>query len=436
MPTKFDLAYLAAAPVMAPLQILKLMRSGRPIAPLWERLRGPFLSKGDKPRIWVHAVSLGEVSAGRPLVRLLSAANPDYEVVVSASTETGRDHAARLYGMERSFACPLDFSWTVSKAFDSVNPALLVLLELEVWPNLVAEAMRRNVPVAVVNGRITDRSAQGYMRFKNALASTFGGIGLYAVQTDAYAERFAAIGAPRERIVVTGSMKYDCSVVVGNPEKRDAMRRRLLLRPESLVLVAGSTHPGEEQAVAEAATKLSARFPNLRLVLVPRHVNRVGQLVKDLSSWGFSAVRKTAIDAAGVTCRPPIGPKEAMLVDTTGELGDVYHAADVVFVGGSLIPHGGQNVIEPAGLGLPVLWGPHTFNFDDAVARILAAGGGQMVKDGAELAAALEELLADPRRRQMMGAAAQQSIARAQGAAEKTAEMLKRMLTGAAPIQS
>jgi len=186
--------------------------------------------------------------------------------------------------------------------------------------------------------------------------------------------------------------------------------------------------------VVDAVTKLSVRFPGLRLVLVPRHVNRVNDVVKDLASWGFSAVRKTAIDAAGVTCRPPIGPKEVMLVDTTGELGDVYHAADAVFVGGSLIPHGGQNVIEPAGLGLPVLWGPHTFNFDDAVARILAAGGGQMVKDGAELALALEGLLADPRRRQMMGAAAQSAIARAQGAAEKTAEMLKNMLAGERPV--
>ncbi|HOX06714.1 MAG TPA: glycosyltransferase N-terminal domain-containing protein [Planctomycetota bacterium] len=434
MPTKFDLAYLAAAPVMGPLQVIKLLRARRPVGPLWERLRGPFLERGKKPRIWVHAVSLGEVAAGRPLVRLLAAANPDYEVVVSASTETGRDQAARLYGNERTFPCPLDFSWTVAKAFDSVNPALLVLLELEVWPNLVGEAVRRRVPVAVVNGRITERSAQGYMRFKSALASTFGNIDLYAVQTEAYAERFAAIGAPRDRIVVTGSMKYDCSVVVGNPEKRETMRRRLLMRPETLVLVAGSTHPGEEQAVVDAVTKLSVRFPGLRLVLVPRHVNRVNDVVKDLASWGFSAVRKTAIDAAGVTCRPPIGPKEVMLVDTTGELGDVYHAADAVFVGGSLIPHGGQNVIEPAGLGLPVLWGPHTFNFDDAVARILAAGGGQMVKDGAELALALEGLLADPRRRQMMGAAAQSAIARAQGAAEKTAEMLKNMLAGERPV--
>jgi 3-deoxy-D-manno-octulosonic-acid transferase len=288
--------------------------------------------------------------------------------------------------------------------------------------------------VAVVNGRITDRSAQGYLRFRNFLAPTFRQISLYAVQTEAYAERFAAIGAPRERIVVTGSMKYDCSVVVGNPEKRELMRRRLLLQPDSLVLVAGSTHPGEEQALVDAVARLTTRFPTLRLVLVPRHPNRVNQLVKDLAAWGFSAVRKTAIDAAGVTCRPPLGGRELLLVDTTGQLGDVYHAADVVFVGGSLIPHGGQNVIEPAGLGLPVLWGPHTFNFDDAVARIAAAGGGRMVADGEELARAVEELLADARLRQVMGAAAQQSIAHAQGAAEKTAAMLGKLLAGSPPI--
>ena len=434
MPTRFDLAYLVAAPVLAPLQVLKLLRSRRPVRPLWERLRGPFLASGKKPRIWVHAVSMGEVSAGRPLVRLLAAANPNCEVVVSASTETGREHAARLFGMERTFPCPLDFSWTVARAFDSVNPALVVLLELEIWPNLVGEAARRKIPVAVVNGRITDRSAQGYLRVKNLLAPTFRQISLYAVQTEAYAQRFAAIGAPRERIVVTGSMKYDCSVVVGNPEKRELMRRRLLLQPDALVLVAGSTHPGEEQAVVEAAARVSTRFPSLRLVLVPRHVNRVNQLVKDLAAWGFSAVRKTAIDAAGITCRAPIGPRELLLVDTTGQLGDVYHAADVVFVGGSLIPHGGQNVIEPAGLGLPVLWGPHTFNFDDAVARIAAAGGGRMVSDGETLARAVEELLADPRRRQMMGAAAQESVAHAQGAAEKTADMLKKLLSGSPPV--
>lgn len=430
MPSAFDLAYLAAAPALLPLRILKLLRAGRPISPLWSRLRGPFLPKGGKPRIWVHAVSLGEVQAARPLVAALQAGNPGHDTVVSASTETGQDLALKLWGPQRAFPCPLDLSPVVGRAFDEVGPDLLVLMELEVWPNMVREAARRGVPVAVVNGRITERSARSYLRARRFLAGTFARVGLYAVQTEAYAERFAAVGAPRDRIRVTGSMKYDCSVIVSRPEKREAMRRRLLLPADALVLVAGSTHPGEEAVVCDVAARLSAGFPKLRLVVVPRHVNRVNQLVRELSAVGWLAVRKTAVDAAGVTCRPPLGPRELMLVDTSGELSDVYHAADAVFVGGSLIPHGGQNVIEPAALGLPVLWGPHAFNFEDAVKRLSVSGGGRQVGGPDDLARALEELFSDPVRRRAVGLAAQQAIADAQGAAARTAELLGDLMAG------
>jgi 3-deoxy-D-manno-octulosonic-acid transferase len=192
----FDLAYLAAAPVVLPLYMARLWRARRPLTPLWERLRGPFAEPGTGPRIWVHGVSVGEVLASRTLVAALGDGLPGCEVLVSASTETGRAVAVQTYGEGRSFPCPLDLSPVVRRAFDSVRPRLLVLMELEVWPNLVAEAVRRRVPVAVVNGRITDRSARGYARLRPLLSGTFGRLDLCAVQTAAYACRPGASGSP------------------------------------------------------------------------------------------------------------------------------------------------------------------------------------------------------------------------------------------------
>lgn len=394
-----------------------------------DRLGGPFLEPGKEPRIWVHAVSVGEALAARTLVEALGAGFPEHHVAVSASTETGRDVAARLYGDSNTFPSPLDLSGPVQKAFDSVRPELLVLMELEVWPNLVAEAARRKVPVAVVNGRITERSARSYVRLRPFFKGTMERIGLFAVQTQVYAERFKAIGAPSARVKVTGSMKYDAvSAAAVSAADREKMRRRLALPADALVLVGGSTHPSEELALLGAASQLREKFPALRVVLVPRHTNRVEKLVPEIESAGWQVGLRSGMSAGAALMREAQGPGEVLLVDTMGELADVYRAADLAFLGGSLIPHGGQNMMEPAALGLPVLYGPHTGNFTETVAVLGRAGGGRTVADAGELRFALEELLADEDKRRQLGAAAREAIVKAQGATGRNVELLRGLL--------
>ncbi len=427
--TRFDLAYYVLAPIMVPLYLVKLWRARRPIAPVWDRLSGPFLEKGEKPRVWVHAVSVGEALAARTLVEALERELPGHEVVVSASTETGRDVAARTYGGSRVFPCPLDLSGSVRKAFDSVRPALIVLMELEIWPNLLAEAERRGVPVAVVNGRLSERAGRRYVRWGGLLRGTVRRVGLFCVQTQAYAERFKAIGAPADRVEVTGSMKYD-AVSAGrvSAEERGATRRRLGLPSEARVVVGGSTHPGEEVTLLGAVEKLRARFPDLRAVVVPRHTNRVGKLVPEIGAAGWKVRLRSEMGAGSALMRASQAADEVLVVDTMGELGDLYKTADAVFVGGSLIPHGGQNMMEPAALGLPVLYGPHTANFTETVALLEKAGGARTVANAAELESALDELLGDPDRRRAMGEAGRDAILGAQGATERNAALLKDLL--------
>ncbi len=430
--TRFDVAYYALAPLMVPLYLLKLWRARRPIAPVWDRLSGPFLDAGEKSRIWVHAVSVGEALSARTLVEALKAElGEDYDVVVSASTETGRDVAARTYGGQSVFPCPLDVSRSVKKAFDSVKPALIVLMELEIWPNMIAEAERRGVPVAVVNGRITDRSASGYARIAGLMRGTMQRVSLYSVQTQIYGERMKAIGAPSERVEVTGSMKYDgarTDTVTG--ADREKVRRSLALPADALVLVCGSTHPSEELILLRIATSLLPDFPSLRVVLVPRHTNRVEVLVPEIESVGWKVRRRSKMSRTAALMREAQADGEVLVIDTVGELGDVYRAADVAFLGGSFIPHGGQNMMEPAGLGLPVLYGPHTANFVETVALLNKSGGGRTVGDEDALRTALKELLADEAKRSQLGAAGRQAIIDAQGATAKNVELLKGLLAG------
>ncbi|MHC4917283.1 MAG: 3-deoxy-D-manno-octulosonic acid transferase [Planctomycetota bacterium] len=427
--TRFDLAYLALAPVMVPLYLLKLWRARRPIAPVWDRLSGPFLAPGEKPRIWVHAVSVGEALAARTLVEALEREFPGREVVVSASTETGRDVAARTYGGGKVFPCPLDLSGSVRKAFDAVRPELIVLMELEIWPNLLAEAERRKVPVAVVNGRLTERAARRYVQVGLFLRRTIGRVGLFCVQTQAYAERFKAIGAPADRVRVTGSMKYDAvSARRVSADERGTTRRRLGLPSNAAVVVGGSTHPTEEAALLGAVESLRERFPDLRAVVVPRHTNRVGALVPEIEAAGWKVRLRSETGTGAALMRESQAAGEVLVVDTMGELGDVYKAADAVFVGGSLIPHGGQNMMEPAGLGLPVLYGPHTGNFAETVALLERAGGGRKVADAADLESALGELLGDAEKRRAMGEAGRNAILSAQGATEKNLALLKSLV--------
>ena len=390
-------------------------------------------------RIWIHAVSVGEAVVAATLAEALLAQLNHHEIVVSTTTPTGQEVARRRFGEDRAFYLPLDFSGPVRRAFRRTKPDVLVLMELEIWPNLVATAARGGVPVVVVNGRISAESLPRYRRVKRFLRKSMERIAAFGVQTEAYAERFREIGASPERVVVTGSLKYDGVKTEPDPEAEAWARTELRVRKGERLLLGGSTHRTEEVALAEAWRSITpdpadGKAP-WRLVIAPRHPPRIPAVEAELAKAGFRTVRRTSMRTSTREDRPAeIDRETIILVDTVGELGRFYHAADLVFVGGSLIPHGGQNPIEPAGLGKPVIYGPHMFNFRETVELLREARGAREVGRPEELAGAVGALAADAEARASLGLAAREAILSKQGAARRSAKLVRNALARGLPL--
>lgn len=418
MPSLVDFAYYGGLLLAGPFLLYKVARKRgrRHLAGLPERLGECERRAGQRPCIWIHGVSVGEIRAARTLVEAIERDLPEFEVVLSTTTSTGQEVAKRDYPGKRVIYFPIDFSWAVAKVFRAVRPDVVVLVELEIWPNFLQEAHRRRIPVALVNGRISAKSFRGYRLVRGWLFDPIGKIGQFFVQTQRYAERFAHLGIPQRQIHVTGSVKYD---QLQAPEETDpaAIRADLGVREDDLVLMGGSTHPSEEAALLRAYLALREEFPRLRLVLVPRHTERTVE-VAALVRRELPLARRTERKASGA--REPLAEGEVLLVDTVGELGRLYSCADLVFVGGSLIPHGGQNMLEPVMYGKPTLFGPHWDNFKEPVERLLAAEGAREVKDGGELLEASRELLRDAEAARAMGERGREAMIAAQGATERT----------------
>jgi len=421
----FDMLYMLAALVLSPVFIYRILVRGKYRASFWQRWgKVPERPATEPParRVWIHAVSVGEALSARTLVEMIDGERPDWDVVVSTATETGQAVARKSFGEDRVVYCPFDFSWTVRRAFDRIRPSVLVLLELELWPNLIREAHRRGVPVTVLNGRITERSFRGFRRFRAFFAPTFARVARFAVQTEEYARRLGALGVAADRIAVTGSVKYD-AVRTGLDDGAAAeARAELGIADGERVILAGSTHPGEDEALLGAYAALKEDSGPLALVLVPRHPEQYDRVAAAVTGRGLELVRKTEL---GAGAERPEGA--VVLVDTMGELGRLYAAADVVFVGGSLIEHGGQNVMEPAGLGKPCVFGPHMWNFQDAVDALLAggaAGAARQVASADELAGAVGALLSDANAASEMGEAARRCIEERKGATRRNFEVL------------
>ncbi len=372
-------------------------------------------------RVLVHGVSVGEVKVAQPLVRGLEAAYPGLEVVLSVTTDTGLELARKLFPGHRVVRFPADPAFLVRRFLERVAPGFVVLIELEIWPNFLRECNRRGVPVAVVNGRITDRSHAQYHLFRKLLPQ-FDRISHFCVQADEYARRFVRLGVPPERVLVTGNIKAD-GLRAGSLAP-DAELARLLGASGRPCVVAGSTHEPEELALVRAAR---AAAPDARLVLVPRHPRRAAQLVLALREQaGCEAQLLTRLRAGEAPA-----PARPAIVDTIGELEAVYALADLVVVGGSLVPHGGQNMLEPAAQGKAVVYGPHVHNFAQEAALLEQAGAAWRVADEGELARAIGALLADPERRARMGRAGEAAVERQKGAAALTLAALDRLGLGA-----
>jgi 3-deoxy-D-manno-octulosonic-acid transferase len=369
-----------------------------------------------RPAIWIHAVSVGEVLAVRPLIGPLRRRFPSHRVLLSTTTLTGNAVAKHsLAGADGLFFAPFDWATPVRRVLRRVRPSLLLLVETEIWPNLIRESRRAGARVAIVNGRISPRSFPRYRRIRPLLARVLAEVDLFLMQAEPHAERARAIGAPPERVRVTGNLKYDAA-----PPRPAAALSRVIPPGDasSPLVVAGSTVEGEENAVLDAFRRVRAAAPGARLVLVPRHPERFDAVARLVAEDGWPLARRTALGAEGWRSSP------VLLLDTLGELAGTYPLATVVFVGGSLAPAGGHNVLEPAAAGRAVVVGPHMENFQEIADELRTAGALVQVPDAAALGPALAGLLADEAERDAIGARALAVVERNRGAVDRTLDAL------------
>ena len=429
-----DLLYLAIFAVLLPWILWRRWSGGRPVAFPWMRLCGngpPPAEKGTRKRIWLHGVSVGEIQLLHALSREIApradAAGIPVTFAVSSSTTTGLELAARRFDAGSVFPCPLDFSWAVHRTFRRLQPDLLVLGELELWPNLLREARRRGVPVMVANGRLSQSSARGYARIAGLARRMLSRVALVSARSSADADRFRALGAPW--VVDAGSMKFDGVRGDRAAPEITGLSRLAGFRPDDIVFLAGSTQAPEEQLAIAAFRAVAPAHPRVRLVIVPRHVERAAEVAALLDAAGVSWQARSRLDAEG-----PSTTARVLLVDSTGELGWWWGTARIAFVGGSLDGRrGGQNMLEPAAYGAAVCFGPFTRNFADEVRVLLAADAAKVVADGGEMADFVRHCLEDPASAAALGGRAATVVAAHRGATAATADRVIDLLRGSSP---
>lgn len=408
----------AALLAAAPSALYRRVARGIPIR-LGQRL-GYLPPRTGRPCGWIHAVSVGESITAAPIIEGLRRLEPSLPLVMTTVTETGaRIVAERFAGSVDHRFFPLDFPGPVRRAVDAINPRFVVCMETELWPNVLRALARRGVPVMIANGRVSDRSYPRYRAVRRLLRPVLDDIRVFAMQSDEDAQRIVALGAPRARVFVTGNLKHDAPP--DEAETIERWRRTLGLDAGTAVWIAGSTHRGEEEMLLDAHRRLLDRVPGARLVLVPRHPERVPEVVELSRRRGFEVVRRSELPRA-------LSAETLIVVDTVGDLASMYSVGVVAFVGGSLVPAGGHNVLEPAVRGKPVLFGPHTENFRESAGLLRASGGGRVVRDSLELATTLTGLMADRDLSAALGAAARGAAASRAGAAGATIELIRRFL--------
>ena len=418
----YDIGLLALFVLTLPYFLFQKVVRGRAYAPLAARSGrlSPAVNPDGTPSIWVHAVSVGEVLASRGLLAEIKRRFPNRRLVVSTTTVAGQELAQRgLPGVDAVFYAPVDSRGAVRRALDRVNPSLLVLMETELWPNLIHAARRRGTRIAVVNGRLSPRSFPRYRAIRPLLRPLLAEVDLYLMQAEPHAERARAIGAPAERVNVSGNLKYD----VAEPAAPDPALAGIL-EGRHPVWVAGSTVGGEEEIVLAAFRKLREQAPGARLVLAPRHPERFDVVAQLVEAGDLRSARRSLLNGG-----PPAAESiEVLVLDTIGELASVFGHARVAFIGGSLVPRGGHNVLEAAAAGCPVIVGPHMENFQEIASEFLGAGALVQVRDAEDLVPALLALWNDPARRQEVGQRGRRLLERNRGAIARTADALAGLL--------
>ena len=382
----------------------------------------------DRPAIWLHAVSVGEVLAVTRLVQELDASFPDHRVVISTTTRTGQALARERFGANRVFYCPLDVPWAVRRYLNAIRPDLLILAETEFWPNLLNGCFERGISVVVVNARVSDRSWPRYRRLRALWQPMLARLARVLAQSATDANRLLALGCRPDRVSAAGNLKFDVRAVVGTEIAQTLQSQAGKLH----FVVAGSTLEGEETALLEAWPKMIAADPQVVMILAPRHPERFGTVAAMLEKSGFEWRRRSEWTRK---TQVPLRPGEILLLDTIGELASVYSVARVAFVGGSLVPSGGHNPLEPAQFGVPIVMGPHYANFA-AITDSLRNSDALRIAAKEDLAGALVELLLDRKMAEAMGARARKVFEQQAGATTRCVVAIRDVLLATAGIEA
>ncbi|TCI06622.1 3-deoxy-D-manno-octulosonic acid transferase [Dyella soli] len=415
--------YTFAMYLVTPLIVLRLLARGvryRNYHKRWRERFGFFDGPGVNGSLWVHAVSVGEVNAAEPLVKALREYYPNAPLVVTTVTPTGSERVRQLFGDSVFHVyLPYDLPFAVKRFLRRVRPRLAVIVETEIWPNLYFACRRHGIPLMIANARLSERSLRGYRPLGSLVRRALGCVRRIAAQSRTDAARYRLLGASAEKIVVAGNLKFDMPVPWDAEAKGRELRQQWgRLRP---VWIAGSTHEGEELPVLEAHLEVLSRWPDALLLIAPRHPERFRLVEHSARSLGFSVGSRS-------TDRVPSAAHQVFVIDAMGELMPFYAAADLAFVGGSLVPIGGHNVLEPAALSTPVLVGPHTFNFEEITLTLIQEGGAARVNGAEELGAEVQQLLRDLPRRERMGKVARIVFDSERGAVERVMGMIDNLL--------
>ena len=423
-----NIIYILALMLYSPVIVYRAIKQGRYRVGWDQRLGKIKLKSDDKPCIWIHAVSMGEVNSTKTIVQGLEDKLPQYNIAISTTTDTGYARATALYADKHSvFFFPFDFSFVMKRAFKNIRPTLCILVELELWPNFIQTCKDSNIPVMVVNGRISDRSFPSYKKIRCLVSRIFKNLTLVLAQTDEYAQRFIHLGCEAKNVITTGSLKYDTAQIADIVAGADIIADKLNISNQPLI-VAGGTGPGEEKIMLDVYKKLLDKniAKNLRLAVVPRKPERFDEVAAIIEQAGFTIDRYSRYKTDD-----SLKSKSAdsvIRVDTMGDVRKFYSLSKISFVGRSLVPMGGSDMIESAALAKTTIFGPHTFNFKQSVEVLLAGDGAIEVQDEKQLYEAIKKCLTDAQYAEKIARNGQDVIRRNQGATKKTVEAVEKLL--------